>query len=431
MTAEADAPGRPAADDAEAAAGAQEVGEPNGRTESENAATPDEQSGTGEPSDAGGTARTRHRGKTRTSARPSGSHALGSRPETAPRRSIPLGSRSPLGIGFAFTVGALLAIGLAYTVTIAQPVLIVIMLAMFLALGLNPLVAFLTRRGLPRPLAVLAVVLVVFGLIGLAIWAIVPVAAKQLATLVTDGPTLLQSTRNHPVIQDLDNRFQIVSKATELLSSPDLANQLFGGLFGAGQVLINTVVSGITMTVLTIYFLAAMPSIKQVVYRLSPKSSRERMRYLSDEIFEKVGSYLSGLFIIVTLAGTGTFIMLMLNGLPEYALALAAVVAMLDFIPLVGPSIGMVIVSLVAFVNSPTQGIIALVYYLIYTQAEAYLIYPRVMSRSVNVPGVVTITAALLGGTLLGIVGALIAVPTAAVILLLWREVLQPRLDST
>src|SRR5699024_3425360 len=131
------------------------------------------------------------------------------------------------------------------------------------------------------------------------------------------------------------------------------------------------------------------------------------------------------------LAGTGTFLMLMLIGLSEYALALAVVVAMLDFIPLVGPTIGMVIVSSVAFVNSPTQGIIALAYYIIYTQTEAYLIYPRVMSRSVDVPGVVTITAALLGGTLMGIVGALVAVPTAAVILLLWHEVVQPRLDSS
>lgn len=361
-----------------------------------------------------------------------GSHALGSRPELPGRRRIvALQSRSPLAIGFAFTIGALLAVALAYTATLAQSVLIVIMLAMFLALGLNPLVQVLANRGLPRPAAVAIVVLVVFSVIGLAIWAIVPVAAKQLATLVTDGPKLLESTRNHPVILDLDNRFKIISKAVEVLSSPDLANQLFGGVLGASQVVINTVVSGITMTVLTIYFLASLPTIKQAIYRLSPKSTRERMRYLSDEIFEKVGSYLSGLFVIVTLAGTGTFLMLMLNGLSEYALALAAVVALLDFIPLVGPSIGMLIVSIVAFVNSPTQGIIALVYYLIYTQAEAYLIYPRVMARSVNVPGVVTITAALLGGTLLGIVGALIAVPIAAVVLLLWREVLQPRLDST
>jgi len=379
----------------------------------------------------------RHRIARRTPKKPDrraggGSHALGSRPESPTRRRlVALQSRTPLGIGFAFTIGALLAVALAYTVTLAQSVLIVILLAMFLALGLNPLVTLLTNRGLPRPLAVLIVVLVVFGLIGLAIWAIVPVAAKQLATLVTDGPALLESTRNHPVILDLDNRFQIVSKAVEFLSSPNLANQLFGGVLGAGQIVINTVVSGITMTVLTIYFLASLPTIKQAIYRLSPKSSRERMRYLCDEIFEKVGSYLSGLFVIVTLAGTGTFIMLMLDGLSEYALALAAVVALLDFIPLVGPSLGMIIVSIVAFVNSPTQGIVALIYYILYTQTEAYLIYPRVMSRSVNVPGVVTITAALLGGTLLGIVGALIAVPTAAVILLLWREVLQPRLDST
>lgn len=361
----------------------------------------------------------------------SGSHPLGSRVPRPRRTPVLLQSRNPLAIGFAFTVGALIAIALAQTIIVAQNVLIAILVALFVALGLSPLVAWLHNRGLPRVLAVALVVLVAAGMVALAIWAIVPVVATQLSALVTNGPALLESTRNHPLVHDIDQRFQLIDKLTTFVSSPDLANQLFGGVVGAGQLVINTVVSGVTMTVLTIYFLASLPSIKQAIYRLSPKSRRDRMRYLADEVFEKIGAYLSGLFVIVTLAGTGTFVMLLLNGLSEYALALAVVVAMLDFIPLVGPTIGMVIVSVVAFVNSPTQGIIALAYYIIYTQTEAYVIYPRVMSRSVDVPGVVTITAALLGGTLLGIVGALVAVPTAAVVLLLWREVVQPRLDSS
>ncbi|MGD7706902.1 AI-2E family transporter [Microlunatus sp. Y2014] len=362
-----------------------------------------------------------------------GSHALGSRPKHRDphRRILPLHHRSPFGIGFMATLGAVLALALAQTAAIAQPVLVLIMLALFIALGLSPIVTWVTRLGAPRWLGVAGVVAIAIGFVALALWAIVPLATRQLSTLITDGPALIESTRNHPVIRDLDARFQFINKAADFLASPDLVNQLFGGVLGAGQVLINTLVSGVTLTVLTIYFLASLPSIKKAIYGLSPRSRRERMRYLADEIFDKVGSYLSGLFIIVTLAGTCSFVMLMLNGLGEYALALAVVVAMLTFIPLVGPTIGMVIVTTVAFINSPTQGIIALVYYILYTQTEAYLIYPRVMSRSVDVPGVVTITAALLGGTLLGIVGALIAVPIAAVVLLLWREVLVPKLEGT
>lgn len=361
----------------------------------------------------------------------SGSHPLGSRVHPGPRRTVLMQQRSPLAVGFMFTVGALIAIALAQTAMIAQNILVVIMLALFLALGLNPLVNRLINRGLPRSIAVLTVVLGAVGLFALALWAIIPVATSQLTTLVTDGPALLQATRDHPLVRDLDERFNVISRLVDALGDPNLSNQLFGGVLGAGQIVISLVVQGVAMAVLTIYFLASLPMIQKAIYGLSPKSRRPRMRYLCDEVFEKLGDYLSGLFVIVTLAGTGTFIMLMLNGLGEYALALAVVVALLDFIPLVGPTIGMVIVTTVAFVNSPTQGIIALVYYILYTQSEAYLIYPRVMARSVDVPGVVTVTAALLGGTLLGIAGALIAVPTAAVFLLLWREVVQPHLDSS
>lgn len=371
-------------------------------------------------------------GQRRRTEQTQGSHRMGSRP--LPQRlltTLPLHRRTPLGIGFMFTIGALAAVLLAQVALAAQAVLIIIVVAMFIALGLNPLVATLNRLGIPRGLAVVIVVLLGFGLVGLAVWSLVPVVTRQMTLLITNGPQLLEQTRNNPMINDLDARFQIIARSTEFLTSPNLANQLFGGFLGASQLVISALVSGITLTALTIYFLASLPMIKKAVYRLSPASRRDRMRYLADEMFERIGAYLSGLFVIVTLAGIGTFIMLTVNGLGEYALALAVVVLILDFIPLVGPTIGMVIVSTIAFVTSPQQGVIALIYYLVYTQLEAYVIYPRVMSRSVDVPGVITITAALLGGTLLGIVGALLAVPTAAVILLLWREVLQPRLDAT
>ncbi|MGD7787941.1 AI-2E family transporter [Propionibacteriaceae bacterium Y1700] len=362
-----------------------------------------------------------------------GAYRAGSRPEPAPNipQGPPLHRQSPLRIGFLFTVGALLALLLAQTAVLAQSVLIIILLAFFVALGLTPLVATIERLGLPRWLAVALVVLTGLGLLALAVWAIAPVFTKQITTLIEQGPALLTSLRDNPELRSLDDRFGVITKASEFLASGEIATQAFGGVLGAGQVLVSTLVSVITMTVLTLYFLATMPSIKRAIYRLSPASRRERLRYLADEIFERVGAYLSGLFVIVTLAGTGTMIFLLIIGLGEYALALAVVVALFDFIPLVGPTIGLVIVTTICFISSPQQGIAALIYYIVYTQFEAYFIYPRVMSRSVSVPGVVTITAALLGGTLLGIVGALIAIPTAAIILLLLREVIQPRLDST
>lgn len=339
--------------------------------------------------------------------------------------------RSSLAIGFGFTVGALLAVALAATVLAAHTILTVIVLALFLALGLNPVVEWLTRRRLPRAIAVVVVVLIAVVLFSLALWAIIPVAGDQLIRLVDDGPALLTAARDHPLVHDLDQRFGVVDALLSALNDPALADDLFGGVLGAGQLLVGVVTQGVALAVLTVWFLASMPLIKRAVRAMAPARRRDRVGELCDLVFDKVGHYVGGLFVIVTLAGTGTFILLVACGLGEYALALAVVVALLDFIPLVGPTIGAVIVATVVFLHSPSLGVVAVIYYLIYTQTEAWLIYPRVMSRSIDVPGVVTVTAALLGGTLLGIAGALVAIPTAAIALLMWQEVLQPRLDRS
>ncbi len=144
---------------------------------------------------------------------------------------------------------------------------------------------------------------------------------------------------------------------------------------------------------------------------------------MGDEILRRVGGYVAGAFVIAATAGVTSFIFLEIAGLGKYALALALVVAILDFIPLIGATIGAVIVSLIGFATSPAIGIACVIFYIVYQQVENYLIYPRVMRSSVNVPGIVTVIAVLIGGSLLGVVGALLAIPTAAAGLLLMREV--------
>jgi predicted PurR-regulated permease PerM len=110
--------------------------------------------------------------------------------------------------------------------------------------------------------------------------------------------------------------------------------------------------------------------------------------------------------------------------------ALAAVVALLDVIPMIGATLGAVVVTAIGFATDPKTGIACLVFYVLYQQVENYVIYPRVMQKSVNVPGQVTVIAALVGAALLGVVGALLAIPTAAAILLLIREVWAPRQEA-
>ena len=181
---------------------------------------------------------------------------------------------------------------------------------------------------------------------------------------------------------------------------------------------------------LTLYFLSSLDQTKTAFYRLAPASRRPRVTALGDRIIRSIGGYVSGAFIVALCAGVSSLIFLFAVGLGEYAVALAFVVALLDVIPMIGATIGAVIVTAIAFATDLKIGIACAIFYLIYQQVENYVIYPRVMTRSVDVPGSVTVVAALIGASLLGVVGALLAIPTAAAILLIMREVVVKRQDQ-
>jgi len=353
----------------------------------------------------------------------------GAHPQPRPR--TPLNLMSPFRIGFVATIGALLAYGLARAVIQAQSILILVVVALFIALGLNPLVRGLTRRGVKRGLAVLLVlvgVVVVFALAGLAV---VPVFVEQIGNLVRSRPAILQDTLRNPQVNAFNERFQLITRARDALSSGGLATSAFGGLLGAGRAVLSGVVSTFTLLILSLYFLVALPAIKNTIVRLSPASRRDRASYLTDQIFLRISSYISGTFVVALIAGVLSFIFLLVVGLGEYALALAVLVAVLDIIPLIGATLAAVVVVIIGFTQSVTIGIAALIFYAFYQQFENYVVQPRVFKKAVDVPGAIVVIAALVGGTLLGIVGALLSVPVAAVILLILREVAQPRLDAS
>lgn len=337
----------------------------------------------------------------------------------------------PFAFGFFAALGALVAYGLSLAAVQARSILLTILLALFLALGLNKAVEFLVRRRWPRLLSLVVVFAMTLLVVALAVWAVAPIFTSQVNALFTNLPGYLTRLRQNPQINDLDARFQVISKAIEYLTSGALLSSVFGGLWGAGRLIASTVFDVLITLVLTMYFLASLPTLENALFRLAPASRRQRVRDIAEQIFDKVGSYLGGMFIVVSCAGVCAFIALTIMGMGAYALALAVMVALLTFIPLIGASINLVAVGLVAFATSPTTGIAWVVYYLIYAQIEGYVILPRVMVRSVEVPAAMSVVAALIFGTLFGLVGAVMAVPTAAVLLLLYREVLVPRLDAS
>ncbi|MGA2929163.1 MAG: AI-2E family transporter, partial [Solirubrobacteraceae bacterium] len=197
---------------------------------------------------------------------------------------------------------------------------------------------------------------------------------------------------------------------------------------GAGKTAVSVVSGILIVVVLTIYLLADMPRLKRALERLAPRSRRARTTALLDEAFARVGGYVLGNVLTSVIAGLGTLVWLEIFSVPYPAL-LSLLVGVMDLIPIVGSLIGGVAVALGALTVSLPVAIATAVFYIIYRNAEDYLITPRVMKRTVHVPGLVTVIAVLIGGSLLGIIGALVAIPAAAIIQLIVEEIIYRRMD--
>jgi predicted PurR-regulated permease PerM len=367
----------------------------------------------------------------RPAAGPTNLYVTAPPPPPLPTTSVTeISLRQPFAIGFFATVGALVATGLWAALTSLQSIIIIIVLSLFIALGLNPMVEWLTRRRLPRGAAVFLVMLGVLLIVGLAATALLPVVSSQGALLYKNAPLYVQSLRDNAQLASLDAQYHFITRIQDALSSGNLINTVWSGLLGAGKVVVNAVFSVIVTMVLTAYFLASLPQIKSTIYALSPGSRRERAKFLADEVFVSVGGYVTGMTIDVMIAGVVFFVFLFVVGLGQYALALAFMVALLTYIPLIGGITNIVVVSLVGFSQSIGTGIACLVFCILYQQIDSYFTQPRLMARAVKVPGALVVVAALAGGTSLGITGAVMAVPIAATLLLLYREVVRPTLDA-
>ncbi|MCW2797929.1 AI-2E family transporter [Nocardioides sp.] len=339
-------------------------------------------------------------------------------------------NRGPFLIGFFGGLGFFIAWWLGEQIVSIGSVLVLIVVSMFLAAGLNPGVEFFERRGMRRSYAVLTVILLVLAALALFLVAFVPVISDQIKSITDNAPGWLDSLQKNQKVQDLDKQYDVIDKIKAYIAKGDFASNIFGGVLGVGLAVLGVLANAFVVIVLTLYFLSSLDKTKHALYGLAPASRRDRVTKLGDRIIKGVGGYVSGAFIVATCAGVTSLIFLFIVGLSQYAVALAFVVALLDVIPMIGATIGAVIVTAIGFAEDPKIGIACIIFYVIYQQLENYLIYPRVMSRSVDVPGAVTVIAALVGAALLGVVGALLAIPTAAAILMLTREVFVRRQDK-
>ena len=342
----------------------------------------------------------------------------------------PLSTRSPFVIGFFGAAGALLAFWLGTRLLGIGSVLILIVVAFFLAVGLNPAVEWLMRRGLPRAWAVVAVIFVVMVALGLFLFALVPVITDQTTSIGKNAPGWLDQLQNNQTVQRLDDKYDVVTKLKDYVTSGNLTQKVFGGVIGVGLAILGFLANAFLVLVMMLYFLATLPRVKKSLYRLAPASRRERVSKLGDQILQGIGAYVSGAFVVAMCAGVTTLVFLFIVGLGQYAVALAVVVALLDVIPMIGATIGAIVVCAIGFATDVQTGIALVIFYVVYQQLENYVIYPRVMSKAVDISGLLTVIAALVGASLLGVVGALMAIPTAAAMVLLVNEVFVRRQDA-
>ncbi|MGO1883787.1 MAG: AI-2E family transporter [Citricoccus sp.] len=334
--------------------------------------------------------------------------------------------------GFLLTVGVGLAFLLFGIISANTRLLVWIGAALFISLGLDPVVRRIESWGAPRGVGVAAAVLALAALLTVFFSLLIPTVVDQTARFVNDLPGMVSDFLESEFFHDVDTRFGIrdiaVSEIEKFIGDSANVTAVFGGIFGVGTAIVNTGFSVLIVLVLTLYFLATLPAMKYWAYRLAPASRRPRVEYLGEEITSSVGHYVIGQSAVAGLNGIVVFIAVTIAGIPFGAL-LAFFAGLMAFIPLVGAMTGGVVITLVALIGGWQSALIFAAIYFIYLQVEAYFVSPRVMSKAVAVPGSVAVIAVIAGAALLGVLGALMAIPLAAAVMLVLKEVLLPRQD--
>ena len=325
------------------------------------------------------------------------------------------------------SLGVLATAAAAVAVYTARGVLILALIALFLAVSLDPAVSALSRWHIRRGLAILVVVLVVLGLVAAFLQSVIPAMAEQFQAMVRDFPHYLASLQHRSAsVRQISGRYHLTSQINKLLAS--LPARLGSGAFGISRRVFSALAATLTVTVLTIYFLVDLPRLQRSAVLLFPRAHRARFGRIADVLVNKVGSYMLGNILVSLVAGLAAFAALTALRVP-FAVPLAFVVAVTDLIPMIGATLGAVVCITVALLATrlwPTTVLVA-AFFVVYQQLENYLIAPRIMRGPVQLSPAAVLLAGLIGGTVLGLVGALMAIPITAGLKVLLTERLQAR----
>ncbi len=327
----------------------------------------------------------------------------------------------------AGAVGVLLIAVAAYLVYQVRDLLVQILVALFIAVSLDPLVRWLVRRRVKRSIAVTVILGTIAVLLGVLMWLGLSPMVSQVADLAGDFPGYVNDLRaRSPALRDLEARFNLRPNVDSFAAT--FVDRIQDDAVAFGRRFLGALVSALLVIVLTVYFMADLPRLRRSVVRLFLVRHRPRVSYVLNVMIDKVGQYMIGNVLISLIAGVTSYIALLSLDVP-FALPLAVFVAITDLIPMIGATLGAVVCTIVAVATTdlwPNVVILAL-FFVAYQQLENYLIAPRVLRNTVDMSAVAVLLAALLGGSVLGLVGALMAIPIAAAIKVLATPMLQAR----
>jgi predicted PurR-regulated permease PerM len=330
----------------------------------------------------------------------------------APERVITVRPRTVLTV-LALVLAVGLAIGL---VVLAWQVITWILIALFLALALNPAVVFFERRGLGRAAASLLVLALAFCLIGAFAYLLVPPLVDQVGRFVDALPDIVGDiTRGEGPLGFLETDYQITERVRQAVEEQGL-----GGILGftdpalaIARSVFTAVVGTVTIVFLTAYMLIDGRRLVALALDLVPEGARWRWERVARGIYRTVGGYVTGNLLISVLAGGLSMVVLLAVGVP-YVVPLGLLVGVLDLIPLVGATFAAVAVAAVAFTEGIVPGVVVVVFFVAYQQLENHFVQPMVYGRTVRISPLVVLIAVLIGAQLLGVIGALGAIPVAA-----------------
>ncbi len=345
--------------------------------------------------------------------------------------------QNPFRLGVLAGLGVLVAIVIGGAVASLATILTYVGAAVFLALGLDPLITWLEKRKIKRAFAIVIVLVLVLGAFTGLVFALIPVISEQVNGLTVQITHLVTSIQQDTFRAEFLGNFpwldpaifdSAIASIQSFTADPTNYYNIGGGVLQVATSVASGAFGAVIVIILVIYFTASLGSLKRGIYQLVPATKRPQFVDLAEQISASVGRYVIGQVSLGLINGTVSFAFLTIIGVKN-SLLLAFIAFLGSIIPLVGTLSASVLITLstLLFMGADWHVIVVAIWYLVYMQVEAYVISPRIMARAVQVPGVVVVVAALVGGTLLGILGALVALPVAAAIQLIIREVIVPR----